>query len=90
MKPINSKDVQDLIFYIRELLLTEPKFNNSLLIEVTNIDNYPEIKNKYESKKLPLSILYDFEGLEVWHMEGKHDFYEVRRKLEEYIDLSES
>jgi hypothetical protein len=90
MKSINSKDVQDLIFYIRELLLTEPKFNNALLVEVTNIENYPEIKSKYESKKLPLSILYNFEGLEVWHMEGKHDFDEVRRKLEECIDLSES
>lgn len=89
IKSINSKDAQDLIFYMRELLLTEPKFNNSLLFEVTNIENYPEIKNKYENKKLPLSILYDFEGLEVWHMEEKHDFDEVRRKLEEYIDLYE-
>lgn len=87
IKSIYSKDVQDLIFNIRELLLTEPKFNNSLLVEVTNIENFPEIKNKYESKKLPLSILYNIEGLEVWHMDGKHDFEEVRGKLEEYIDL---
>lgn len=89
VKSINSSDVQDLLLFMRELLMTEPKFNNSLLVEVANIKNYPEIENKYENKKLPLSTLYDFEGLEVWHMEGKHDLDEVRRKLEEFVDLSE-
>jgi hypothetical protein len=33
--------------------------------------------------------LYDFEGLEVWRMEGKHNLDEVRRKLEDFIDSSE-
>jgi hypothetical protein len=74
---------------MRELLRTEPKFNNALFVEVVSIDNYPEIKSKYEKKTLPLSILYDFEELEVWHMEGKHDLDEVRRKLEAFIDSSE-
>jgi hypothetical protein len=85
----NNKDSRDLIFFMRELLLTEPKFNNSLLVEVTHVENYPELKDKHESKKLPLSILYDFEGLEVWHMEGKHNLDKVRRKLEENVFLPE-
>jgi len=85
----NNKDSRDLIFFMRELLLTEPKFNNALLVEVTHIENYPELKDKHESTKLPLSILYDFEGLEVWHMEGKHNLDKVRRKLEEFIFLPE-
>ena len=47
------------------------------------------IKSKYEKNTLPLSILYDSEEHEVWHMEGKHDLDEVRRKLEAFIDSSE-
>ena len=86
---INNNDTRDLIFYIREQLLSEPKFNNALLVEVARIENYSKIKNKYKKNASPLSILYDFEGLEVWHMEGKHDLNEVRRKLEEFIDSQE-
>ena len=89
IKTINNKDSQDLIFFMRNLLLTEPKFNNALFVEVVSIENYPEIKNKYDKNTLPLSILYDFEELEVWRMEGKHDLDEVRRKLEAFIDSSE-
>lgn len=86
---ISNKDSQDLIFFMRELLLTEPKFNNALFVEVVSVENYPEIKSKYEKNTLPLSILYDFEELEVWSMEGKHNLDEVRRKLESFIDSSE-
>ena len=89
IKTINNKDSQDLIFFMRNLLLTEPKFNNALFVEVVSVENYPEIKNKYDKNTLPLSILYDFEELEVWRMEGKHDLDEVRRKLEAFIDSSE-
>lgn len=89
IETIKNRDVQDLMFFVDELLMTEPKFNNSLLVEVSNIENYPEIKEKYGNNMFPLSILYDFEGNEVWHMEGKHDFDELREKLEECIDLSE-
>ena len=88
-RTINNKDSQDLIFFMRELLLTEPKFNNALFVEVVSIGNNPEIKSEYEKHTLPISVLYDFEGLEVWRMEGKHDLDEVRRKLEEFIDSSE-
>jgi len=89
IKSISNKDSQDLIFFMHELLLTEPKFNNALFVEVLSVENSPEIKNKYEKNKLPLSILYDFEGREMWHMEGKHDLDKVRRKLESFIDSSE-
>ncbi|MGA9188867.1 MAG: hypothetical protein WB014_10005 [Methanosarcina sp.] len=89
IKTINNKDSQDLIFFMRNLLLTEPKFNNALFVEVVSVENYPEIKSKYDKNTLPLSILYDFEELEVWRMEGKHDLDEVRRKLEAFIDSSE-
>jgi hypothetical protein len=88
VESINSSEVQDLIFYMRELLLTEPKFNNALHVEVASLENYPEIKKKYKKNMLPLSVLYNSEGLEVWNMEGKHDLDEVRRKLEESIDSS--
>jgi hypothetical protein len=66
--------------------MTEPKFNNALLVEIASVENYPEIKDKYGNNILPLSIIYDFEGNEVWHMEGKHDFDKLRKKLEEFID----
>jgi len=89
IKSITNKDSQDLIFFMRELLLTEPKFKNALFVEVVSIENYPEIKHKYEKNTLPLSILSDFEELEVWHMEGKHDLDELRRKLEAFIDSLE-
>ncbi len=89
IKLSSDKNSQDLIFFIHELLMTEPKFNNALFVEVVSIDNYPEIKNKYKKNTLPLSILYDFEDNEVWYMEGKHDLNEVRRKLESFIDSSE-
>jgi hypothetical protein len=89
IKSISDKDSQDLIFFMRKLLLTEPKFNNALFVEVVNVENYPEIGCKYEKNTLPLSILYDFEELEIWHMEGKHDLNEVRGKLEAFIDSSE-
>jgi hypothetical protein len=89
IRSANDKDSQDLIFFMRELLQTEPKFNNALFVEVLNVGNYPEIKTKYEKKTLPLSILYDYEELEVWRIEGKHDLDEVRRKLESFIDSSE-
>lgn len=69
IKTINNKDSQDLIFFMRNLLLAEPKFNNALFVEVVSVENYPEIKNKYDKNTLPLSILYDFEELEVWRME---------------------
>lgn len=85
----NDKHSRDLIFFVRELLMAEPKFSNALFVEVGKVKNYQEMKNKCDNKTLPLSTLYDFGGLEVWHMEGKHDFDDVRRKLEEYIDLSE-
>ena len=89
IKSISNKDSQDLIFFMRKLLLTEPKFNNALFVEVVSVENYPEIRSKYEKNTLPLSTLYDFEEHEVWHMEGKHDLNEVRRKLEAFIDSSE-
>jgi hypothetical protein len=89
LKSINNKDSKDLMFFMRELLLTEPKFNNAFFVEVVSVENYPEIKSKYEKNTLPLSILYDSEEHEVWHMEGKHDLDEVRRKLEAFIDSSE-
>lgn len=89
IKSISNKESQDLIFFMHEVLLTEPKFNNALFVEVVNVDNYPERKGKYEKSKLPLSILYDFEGNETWRMEGKHNLYEVRRKLELFIDSLE-
>jgi hypothetical protein len=89
IKSSSDKDSQDLIFFIRELLMTEPKFNNALFVEVVSVENYPEIKSKYEKNTLPLSVLYDFEGNEVCHIEGKHDLDEVRRKLESFIDSSE-
>lgn len=89
VESINNNDARDLIFFIREQLLSEPKFNNALVVEVARIENYPEIKNKYEKNTFPLSILYDFEGLEVWHMEGKHDLNEVWKKLEKCIDSQE-
>jgi hypothetical protein len=66
--------------------MTEPKFNNSLFVEVASVENYPEIENKYGKNTLPVSTLYDVEGNEVWHIEGKHDFDYVRRKLEEFLD----
>jgi len=89
IKSTSDKDSQDLIVCMRERLLTEPKFNNALFVEVLNVENYPEIKSKYEKNTLPLSILYNFEELEVWRMEEKHDLDEVRRKLESFIDSSE-
>lgn len=89
IKSINDKYSRDLISFVRELLMIEPKFSNALFVEVGKVKNYPEMKNKCENNTLPLSTLFDFEGLEVWHMEGKHDLDDVRRKLEEYIDLSE-
>lgn len=89
IESIKNKDAQDLIFFMRELLTTEPKFNNSLLVEVASLENYPEIKNKYGESALPVSILYDVEGNEVWHVEGKHDLEKIRSKLEEFIDSSE-
>jgi hypothetical protein len=89
VESVNNNDSLDLIFFIREQLLSEPKFNNIIHVEIIRVDNYPEIKNKYDKNKLPLSILYDFEGLKVWHMEGKHDLNEVRIKLEEFIDSQE-
>jgi len=89
VESINNGDAQNLIFFIRELLLTEPKFNNALIVEVVSLEDYPELKNKYEKNTLPMSILYDFEGIEIWHIEGKHDLNIVRRKLEEIIDLQE-
>jgi predicted CopG family antitoxin len=85
----SNKDSQDLIFFMHEILLTEPKFNNALFVEVLSIDNYPDIKSKYNKNKLPLSILYDYEDNEIWRMEGKHDLNEVRKKLESFIDSSE-
>jgi hypothetical protein len=60
-----------------------------LFVEVVNVDNYPELKSKYEKNTLPLSVLYDFESRKMWHVEGKHDLDEVRRKLESFIDSSE-
>jgi hypothetical protein len=90
VESVNNNDALDLIFFIREQLLSEPKFNNILHVEVIRVGNYPEIKNKYDKNKFPLSILYDFEGLIVWHMEGKHDLNEVRTKLEEFIDSQEN
>lgn len=89
IRSINDKYSRDLIYFVRELLMIEPKFSNALFVEVGKVKNYPEMKNKCENNTLPLSTLFDFEGLEVWHMEGKHDLDYVRRKLEEYIDLSE-
>lgn len=89
VKSTSNKDSQDLIFFMHEVLLTEPKFNNALFVEVVSVDKYPEIKSKYGKSIFPLSILYDFEDHEVWHMEGKHDLNEVRRKLESFIDSSE-
>ncbi len=89
IRSVNSKDSQDLISFMRELLKTEPKFNNALFVEVLNVVNCPEIKTRYEKKTFPLSILYDYEELEVWSIEGKHDLDEVRRKLESFIDSSE-
>ncbi len=89
IKSISNKDSRDLIYFMRELLMTEPKFNNALFVEVVSIENYPEIKSEYDKNTLPLSILYDFEDHEVWHMAGKHDLDEVRRKLESFIDSSE-
>jgi hypothetical protein len=89
VRSINNKDSKDLILFLRELLMTEPKFNNSLFVEVGNIKNYPEISNKYKNNTLPLSTLYNFEGLELWHIEGEHDLDQVRKKLEESIDLFE-
>jgi predicted CopG family antitoxin len=89
IRSINDKHSRDLISFVRELLMIEPKFSNALFVEVGKVKNYPEMKNKCENNTLPLSTLFDFEGLEVWHMEGKHDLDDVRRKLEEYIDLSE-
>lgn len=88
-KSINCKDCQDLALFMRELLLTEPRFSNALSVEVLSIENCPEIKTKYEKNTLPLSVLYDFEEREVWRMEGKHDLEEVRVKLESFIDSSE-
>ena len=44
LKSINNKDSKDLMFFMRELLLTEPKFNNALFVEVVSVENYPEIK----------------------------------------------
>lgn len=89
IESVKNRDVQELMFFVDELLMTEPKFNNSLLVEVSNIENYPELKDEYENSMFPLSVLYDFERNEVWHMEGKHDFGKLREKLEESIDLSE-
>ncbi len=77
------------MFFMHEVLLTEPKFNNALFVEVVNVENSPEIISKYEKSTLPLSILYDFEGHEIWRMEGRHDLYEVRRRLESFIDSFE-
>jgi hypothetical protein len=48
VESINNGDAQDLIFFIRELLLTELKFNNALIVEVVSLEDYPELKNKYE------------------------------------------
>lgn len=86
VKSLTNKDSQDLVFFMRELMLTEPKFNNSLFVEVLSVENYPEMETKYENNSLPSSILYDFDELEVWRMEGEHDLDEVRRKLESFID----
>jgi hypothetical protein len=74
---------------MRKLLMTEPKFNNALLVEVVSIENFPDIKNKYGKNPLPVSTLYDVEGNEVWRIEGKYDLDNVRRKLEEFIESSE-
>lgn len=89
IKFISNKENQDLMFFMHEVLLTEPKFNNALFVEVVNVENSPEIISKYEKSTLPLSILYDFEGHEIWRMEGRHDLYEVRRRLESFIDSFE-
>ncbi|AKB50366.1 hypothetical protein MSBRW_1113 [Methanosarcina barkeri str. Wiesmoor] len=89
IKSASDKDSQDLISFMHEVLLTEPKFNNALFAEVVNVENYPETMSKYDKNLLPLSILYDFEDHEVWRMEGKHDLYEVRRNLESFIDSLE-
>lgn len=86
---IRNRDVQELMFFIDELLMTEPKFNNSLLVEVASAENYPEIKDKCENNVFPSSILYDLEGNEVWQMKGKHDFGKLREKLEQFIDSYE-
>ncbi|MCE5320802.1 MAG: hypothetical protein LLF93_06855 [Bacteroidales bacterium] len=89
IKSTSNKDSQDLISFMHEVLLTEPKFNNTLFVEVVSVDSYPEIKSKYDKNTLPLSILYDFEDHEIWRMEGKHDLDEVQRKLELFIDSLE-
>lgn len=89
IKSTSNKDSQDLMFFMHEVLLTEPKFNNALFVEVVNVENSPEIKSKYEKSMLPLSVLYDFEGHEIWRMEGRHNLYEIRRRLESFIDSFE-
>ncbi|WP_292374858.1 hypothetical protein [Methanosarcina sp. UBA411] len=89
IKSTSNKDSQDLIFFMHELLMTEPKFNNALFVEVVSVGNCPERKSKYDENTLPLSILYDFEDHEMWRMEGKHNLDEVRRKLESFIDSLE-
>jgi hypothetical protein len=89
IKSISNKDSQNLMFFMHEILLTEPKFNNALFVEVVNVENSQEMISRYEKNTLPLSILYNFEGHEVWRMEGRHDLYEVRRRLEYFIDSFE-
>lgn len=89
IKSASNKDSQDLISLMHELLMTEPKFNNALFLEVVSVGNCPERKSKYDENTLPLSILYDFEDHEMWRMEGKHNLDEVRRKLESFIDSLE-
>jgi len=89
IKSTSNKDSQDLISFMHEVLLTEPKFNNALFIEVVSVDNCPERKGKNDKDMLPLSILYDFEDHEVWRVEGKHNLDKMRRKLESFIDSLE-
>lgn len=44
------------------------------------------MKNRYDKNILPLSMLCDLEGCELWHIEGKQDLKMVLRKFEEFID----
>lgn len=74
-----------LIRELKDLMSKNRLVAENIFIEVVdgNAIEFRDIMIAHEVNMLPLSVLYDSEGNEVWSASGFHDINEVNKKLEQ-------
>jgi hypothetical protein len=67
--------------FVNEKLIKIKEVEQGVFFDLVNCDDHVEEMIKYDARVMPLSILYDQNGVPVWHASGWHNYDQVQKEI---------